>query len=315
MIILVEPEVEILDSSDYMRSMTFAGRITHGCEDKYISHEDDVAYVERMKPLGHGRVFEFGTIYLTIDEHSLTGIKDVPFFLVNRYSKVRQERKDNGHLAYHITTNYRVLLQGRSKDWKTAIRTNYKDNMLYLLNDDTVKNGRTEHHIPRVMVYWKNISRVTADSFRTHTMLSSLMQSTRYCNYSRNRFGGCVKITPSIMWDNLWRFAIDSFNTKMSDSAIKHLPVDEVCRKYLYAVNKAASTYIGLTIGKYNGVKIPPECARGALPLDTSTMFVQCGFVEDWDDFFRQRVNEQGAHPDAQYIVGKLKNIFPEEVE
>ena len=319
MITLVTPDVEILDNKNYIRSMVFAGRLTHGLEGKYISDEDDIAYIERMKNHGHGRVFEFGTVYLTIDEHSVSGKKDIPFFLTNRYSKVRSELHDNGHISYHITTNYRVLLQGYSKNWKTAIRTNYKDNLLYLLSDDTVLKGQTEHHVPRIMVLWKNISRVTADSFRTHTMLSSLMQSTRYCNYSNERFGKSIKIARSVMWDELWHATHELSDITYNTTDIKKLNISPACKAYLLSVDNSAKTYNKLTLGKY-GDKVRAECSRGLLPLDVATMFVQCGFVDDWDDFLRQRIYERGAHPDARYITSVLLDkdqdgIFTKNIE
>ena len=319
MITLVTPTVEILDDSNYMRTMVFAGRLTHGLEEKYVSDEDDVAYIERMKVLGHGRVFEFGTIYLTISEDSASGKKDIPFFLTNRYSKVRSELHDNGHTTYYITTNYRVLLQGYSKNWKTAIRTNYKDNLLHLLSDETIRKGKTEHHVPRIMILWKNISRVTADSFRTHTMLSSLMQSTRYCNYSNARFGKSIKIARSVMWNELWQAQQELKDETYNSVCIKRLNVSPSCKAYLLSVDNAAKTYNKLTLAKY-GEKVRPECARGLLPLDIATTFVQCGFVDDWDDFLRQRIYEHGAHPDARYITSVLLDkdqdgIFTKNVE
>ena len=53
---------------------------------------------------------------------------------------------------------------------------------------------------------------------------------------------------------------------------------------------------------KYNW---PAERARKCLPLDIATVFIQCGFEEDWDNFFNQRVlgTTGTPHPDAKYIA------------
>ena len=51
------------------------------------------------------------------------------------------------------------------------------------------------------------------------------------------------------------------------------------------------------------------EQARGVLGLDLKTVFIQCGFEDDWQHFFDLRV-EKGAHPDAQYIAGRAKIIL-----
>lgn len=297
--VLISPEVELIDNSDYIRTMVMAGRLTHGCEDKFVSREDDLEYIERMKKLGHGRVFEHGTVWLIIPKGEREA--ELEFLEHNRYSSVFEYLmfENNGAKTYYyVTTNYRVLLQGWYDTWNMAFNHGYNKNLLYLIDD--YKSDFVEHmHMPRPCVLWKNISRVTADSFRTHTMISSIMQSTRYCNYGKGRFGSDVKISRSVMWcapDGL-----EDAHYDMSD--VLDADVSDNYRNYLAGVCCSADTYVALVGNSKEPVRA--EIARGVLPLDTATMFMQTAFITDWEDFLRQRLDKT-AHPDARYISEKM---------
>lgn len=218
---------------------------------------DEESFVKRCISLGHMRPLEFGTVYLKIPYDS----DAVNFYSNNPYSKVY-----SCDLDYAVTTNYRILVE----------------------NDCTADLHYwcepTEFHDLRHCILWEHIGRDIADEFRTHVKLSSLMESTRYCAYDKEKFGGeltCIKP----QW--------------VSQCEYHGMKVDE--RELFRALEDAERHYMVLRVN-YNW---SAEKARKVLPLDTATTFIQCGFEEDWDNFFNQRLfGTTGVpHPDAKEIT------------
>lgn len=104
------------------------------------------------------------------------------------------------------------------------------------------------------------------------------MQSTRYCCYSKSKFGNQLTfIKPS---DNGENKRVDRL-TRLFWKA------SEIGYKWLIQAHARA------------------EQARRILPLDIKTEFIQCGYEEDWDNFFNQRYfgTTGKPHPDAKYIA------------
>jgi len=217
---------------------------------------DEAAFVKRCISLGHMRPLEFGTVYLKIPD-----CNEIEFYSTNPYSIVNQPTS-----WCYITTNYRVLVENDC----TA-------DLCYWCEP-------TEHHALRHCILWEHIGRDIADEFRTHVGLSSLMQSTRYCAYDKEKFGSELTfIKPS------WISQCD-YHGMQSDE-----------REFYRSLEDAERHYMVLRTN-YNW---SAEKARKVLPLDIATTFIQCGFEDAWDNFFNQRVlgTTGTPHPDAKEIA------------
>lgn len=136
-------------------------------------------------------------------------------------------------------------------------------------------------------------------------------QSTRYCNYSKEKFGGEVTfVIPS--WANIKErsYTISQFNdeTYYAD----YIPEFSLINSYL----GAEQYYLELI---EEGWK--PQQAREVLPLATATEVVYTAFEDDWEHFFRLRSLESTGkvHPNAKQVADmalKLldsKNILKRE--
>jgi thymidylate synthase (FAD) len=151
----------------------------------------------------------------------------------------------------------------------------------------------TKEHEPRYTFLWE-VSRATADSFRTYVSISSLMQSTRYCNFARDKFGSEITfIRPA------W-FEHDYEKTKYGDfTPHEHL--------LIRAWKNAEDYYL-------SGIKLGMQAqhARAMLPLEIRTEFIQCAYRDAWENFFNQRAhNSTGpAHDDAQLITTKAELLY-----
>lgn len=277
---LIESSVQIIEEKDPYKMIELAGRTCYKSEDK-ITENSAKEFVDRMIKLGHGAMLEHGTIYLTIAKTAMN-IGDPIFYIKNKYSKVNEDG-----LFYYITTNMRVLVEN-----------NRLDDLQYQVEP-------TEHHERRITVKWI-LDRVTGESFLRHRVFSFARESTRYCNYSKDKFKNEITfIKPTWLdiptgnytyWDGDW-CDIDKMKIQLpSDNSITD--------NFLWCLNNAETQY-NLLINK--GWK--PQQARQVLPFAVCSPLVMTGFESDWEHFFSLRCSSK-AHPDAKKLADELYKLI-----
>lgn len=228
-------------------------------------------FVGMLMKSGHGAMLEHGTVYMQIDtfldipeDKKLD--KRVHQYDSNRFTKVNSMYIGQGCWRYYITTNLRVLVEN---DWL--------DDLKYVCEP-------TEYHAKRVMVRFICDRGVSHEIVR-HRVMSFAQESTRYCNYSKNKFGQELTfIEPS------WEFpSSDIINIKERFEAI---------------LGEAEANYMELiTLG------FKPQEARAVLPNALKTEIVVTAFIEDWKHFFKLRC-DSAAHPDIRKLALDLQKQF-----
>ena len=256
---LITPSFEILEQAPGIqgvkKQIERAGRTCYKSEDK-ITDTSCEEFVNRMVNSGHGAMLEHGTVYLTVpgDAEDLDGV--YADFVENPYSKVN----DDGY-NLHITTNYRVLVE---------------NNWLYALD---YQCEPTEHHEKRITVKFI-CDRGVSHEFVRHRVSSFAQESTRYCNYMKDKFGTSVSfIYPEWLRDS------------------EYLEFEEDCRilEIMYAkwINKGWTA----------------QQARYFLPTGVKTELIMTAFASDWNHFFDLRCHST-AHPQARELAIPLKEEF-----
>ena len=253
---LIKQSVEIIPQCDghegMLKHIELCGRVCYKSEDK-ISEDSAKDFVEMLKSRWHLSVLEHGTVYLRT--HSLD-VKSTPFARVFDYSKVMKETS-----GYTIATNYRLA-------YESGLLPNIDDSIV----DAPIKRVTARFVLPI------GISR----EFIRHRAFSFSEQSTRYCNYSKDKFGSELTFIEPYWWDSC------------IDDRLEFLQSCEMAEKmYLRMIKR------GMT----------PQFARDVLPLCTKTELVMTGFVDDWKNFFAQRCAES-AHPQARELAKNLKELF-----
>lgn len=115
--------------------------------------------------------------------------------------------------------------------------------------------------------------------------MSFAQESTRYCNYSKDKFGQELTfIKPA------WEFPSSSIiNTKERFEAM---------------LEESEANYMELiTLG------FKPQEARAVLPNALKTEIVVTGFIDDWKHFFKLRC-DNAAHPDIRKLALDLQKQF-----
>lgn len=287
---LVEPSYEILSQESGIdgvyKQIEMCGRTCYK-SDKSIKEGSAKPFVERMVNSRHLAMCEHGTIYLTIEYHPdfATNADIVKRYQENKYSKVNL----TDSCAY-VTTNYRVVVEN---GW-------YDD--LDFMRDPT------EWHEIRVTVRFTTQIAVSREANR-HRANSIAEQSTRYCNYGKDKFGGEVSFNkPKWVDGNAKPISDDAVfvEARGLDGYKEWSPVV----KWLFANKVCEMMYLSLI--EDDGLK--PQDARAVLPLDTNTELIHTAFVSDWRHFFDLRALGQTGkpHPDIEMLASPLMKEFGE---
>ena len=306
---LIEPSVEILEQSSGLdgiyKQIEIAGRTCYKSEEN-ITEDSAKGFVDRMIKSGHGAMLEHGTVYLTYridynsnplsngyDENREREVKSfINKYYSNKYSKVNHY---NIHYANYIaiTTNYRVLVEN-----------NWLDDLQYLCEP-------TEYHEKRITVKFICDRGISHELVR-HRVFSFAQESTRYCNYSKDKFGNELTfIIPS--WFKTLKEASDEIllqtysKEQVEKGMNRYYAVDNCENEWIISLLDQEVVYISLIDNGWT-----PQQARAILPNSLKTEIVMTGFESDWEGFFKLRC-DKAAHPDMQVLANKLKGLMNEE--
>lgn len=256
---LIKPKAELLLQQPGLegvyKQIELAGRTCYKSTDK-ITEDSAKPFVDRMIKSNHLAMLEHGTVYLIIKWwHIFKFFK----YLLNPYSKVRRFK--------YITTNLRVI---KEHNWDSDLK--------YICEP-------TEYHEKRYTFRLTTSIGVTRELNR-HRVNSIAEQSTRYCNYSKDKFGNeVIFCLPS--WISSTEYTEMTPEERIFFRSCEHAEYD-----YLRLVSK--------------GWK--PQQAREVLPLCTATEIIHTAYVSDWRHFFDLRYfGTTGApHPNMVELAGLM---------
>jgi thymidylate synthase (FAD) len=282
---IINPSFEILEQKEGLEgiyeAIETAGRTCYKSERPAGSTAK--SFVDRLIANKHLAMAEFGTIYLKIPKKVINN----PFEtedLIELVSNIHTATFEDKEYTY-ITSNYRVILE-------TDVSPSFIEQ--YLCNP-------TEKHEQRVAV--KFITSIgIAREFCRHRVFSFAQESTRYCNYSKNRFDNKLTFIAPYWWKYPNGKSRDINGKSSNDVMFKFSRFAQACQD-------AETYYFGLL-----QTGCTPQEAREVLPLALKTELVMSGFVSDWQHFFNLRTSiiaETGnPHPDAARLADPLYEEF-----
>ena len=296
---LIEPSVEILEQSSGLNGIyeqiEIAGRTCYKSEDK-ITETSAKDFVDRMVASKHYAMLEHGTVYLFSNEYK--GILTLNKYNKNKYSIYSKynETRDfhtGEPIQVYVTTNYRVLVEN-----------NWLDDLQYLCEP-------TKYHEKRISSKFICDRGVSHELVR-HRVFSFAQESTRYCNYSKDKFGNELTfIIPS--WFKTLKEASDEIllqtysKEQVEKGMNRYYAVDNCENECIISLLDQEVVYISLIDNGWT-----PQQARAILPNSLKTEIVMTGFESDWEGFFKLRC-DKAAHPDMQVLANKLKGLVNEE--
>ncbi len=251
---------------------------------------------------GNCAMLEHGTVYLKCKTyisnlyiHPEDGQEEDSNDLCKYFDSPYSKMYDDGEWIY-VTTNYRVLVEN-----------NWLDDLQYICEP-------TEFHEKRITVKFI-CDRGVSHEFVRHRVFSFAQESTRYCNYSKDKFNNeCTFIIPSWLNDFPECIIRDSIGGHMYPSDYYRENLDGSFRgnvifmthtKYLIdSLFQAEKSYNNLISSGWK-----PQQARAVLPNSLKTELVMTGFASDWEHFFKLR-NAGSAHPQARELAHPLHMEF-----
>lgn len=307
---IIHPSVEYWSQANTLDGIwKHAARCARVCYQSAHTKEDESAKDFLLRTIAkngfkkdkssHMSVLEHATVYLVVNiqnpfyPHMCYKYKD------NHYSKTCNLIINDTIEGICITTNLRVIIEN---DWL--------DDLKFIVND-------ISNHFKRYTFSFITNLGVSRELNR-HRCHSISEESTRYCNYSKDKFGnGLTFIIPE--WLDLEECNIDDTdkdfinlpNQYRFDGTLanlvdgdKNLTVED---EWLAANVRAQIYYLNLL---KKGWK--PQQAREVLPLSLKTQVVHTAFEDDWKDFIALRSDGiSGApHPNIKVLADKVKELI-----
>lgn len=280
---LIKPKVEIINQEPgvegLFKHMELCARTCYKSEDK-ITEDSARKFIDNIiVARGHTAMLEHGTVYLIIDCSGR--LLDVANKYVNNKYSEWTLHPDGVH--YCITTNYRVLLQN-----------GWLDDLQYLCEP-------TEYHVRRITVRFICDMGV-AREFCRHRVFSFAQESTRYCNYAKDKFGNELTfIQPCWITDE----SLSHWRTVMNSETEWFRPNNAFpgINMFLHSLEEAEDIYLALI----NEEGWKPQQARNVLPLALKTELIMTGTDEQWAGFFNLRC-ARDAHPQARELAIELRD-------
>lgn len=289
---LIKPSFEIIEQQPGIlglyKQIELAGRTCYKSEDK-ITPDSAAAFVDRMIKSGHGAMLEHGTVYLRIPDVCSDGQYVYPAkgkYAGNKYSRLNTKWEGPANAQYivtFVTTNLRVLVEN-----------GWIDDLKYICEP-------TEYHEKRITVRFI-CDRGVSHEFVRHRVFSFAQESTRYCNYSKDKFGNEITcIIPC--WMNLEEGSYND-GKYYNSIATPYLVKGTAEERFLLKLVGDELDYFELL---EKGWK--PQEARAILPNSLKTELVMTGFTSDWKHFFKLR-DAGSAHPQAKELAKPLHEEF-----
>lgn len=306
---LIKPSYKILNQPPGLQGIyeqiELAGRTCYASSHKIQYQENDTCngfvsttakdFVDRMIASQHYAMLEHGTVYLKVrkgtyaySHYVVVCEPDDDFMSSSRELSYRPYTKVNIQDDYiYVTTNYRVLVEN-----------GWLDDLKYLCEP-------TEYHEKRVTVRFTTSNGIMRE-FTRHRSHSFAVESTRYCNYNKDKFNNELTfIIPS--WSKILECSV-KVDSLMSVDDLKRVS-KEAETNWIQSLMSAEVNYLHMIEVGYK-----PQEAREVLPLATKCDMVMTGFVSDWNHFFDLRTSiiaETGKpHPDASALADPLYKEF-----
>lgn len=287
---LIKPSWKILEQESGIdgiyKAIERAGRTCYKSEDK-MTEDSAKGFVDRMIKSGHGAMLEHGTVYLAMPMETIMPIEANGWgkYTKNPYSKGFKICEVDGQRRVAVTTNLRVLVEN-----------GWLDDLQYICEP-------TEYHEKRITVHFI-CDRGVSHEFVRHRVFSFAQESTRYCNYSKDKFNNEVAfILPC------WVTDIHSENSYDME-LLNNYPLAETENmspesiEFIRSLVYSESSYFTLLEAGWK-----PQQARAVLPNALKTELVMTGFINDWKHFFELRC-APNAHPSARELAIPLSEEF-----
>lgn len=284
---LVKPSFEIIEQGkglgNLYKHIELCGRTCYKSTDK-ITKDSAKPFVDRMIASQHYAMLEHGTVYLKIPYnlvHRITHPGLCSKYINNKYSVCNDiQEVMEGMVNMPIMTMEYLLV---TTNLRVLVENGWEKDLEYLCDP-------LPQHAKRVTVRFV-CNRQVSHEFVRHRVFSFAQESTRYCNYTKDKFGNELTfVEPCWLYDLDMNDGHDAYNC---------------CMGTLDHIEKAYNDLIQIYGWK-------PQQAATILPNTLKTELVMTGFMTDWKHFFALRSEGKTGkpHPQAAELAQPLQLEF-----
>lgn len=288
---IIVPKIEVIEQEPGIKGICkqveLAGRTCYQSFDK-ITETSAKDFTDRMMKSGHHAMLEHASIYLSIPSNDISS-DIIQMFLELDKVWTKIEFKDE---MYFISTNLRIIVNYFNLD----------EIIPYLCEP-------TDYHHKRITIRFTTAIDITRE-YNRHRVNSMAEMSTRYCNFSKDKFGSGIKVSSNVDISQekaeqyLEDWGYDPFYRMCKSISLNEGDDFDIIDTWLFANLACEWSYLKLL-----DLGWKPQQARRVLPLDTHSELAHTAFESDWYHFLSLRSSDYGAtgvHPDAAYLANKV---------
>lgn len=314
---IIEPSAKEIKETDLLKKIEMVGRTCYK-SNNLIKDGSAEKFVRGLSTSKHYAMLEHGIVHFYITDslvmsYLFNHLSKQTYVLMNKYSYITdlsgcqwlwtvnlrtlvEMSEINGYMKEMVKillNKYAFALGLKEKDEQTSLDIKYKriytvsDNIVVDLLDDHFDNAEEferecNKHIFRTFL-------LTTDRGVTHELVrhrpcSFAQASTRYCNYSKDKFGNEITVIKPLFDEN-------------SDA---------------YSIWKKGCEHDEKTYFDLLNCGCKPEEARGNLPTDLATELIITANLEEWQHIFdlRYKGTTGKPHPKCKEVIEKVYNLF-----
>lgn len=277
---LIEPSCEYWEQRDVVTHIAKCARVCYANEKNENSYEKDEALVKRLIESGHVSMLRHASLYYIVpleifkDINNING-QSIKYFIDLYINSPYIHRVYDAKYVY-ISTNKQFINENSCKALK-----------FYAVTPERFFEYEVTKLIRRFTFYLTTQISTTRELNRTSPN-NIAEQSTRYCNYNKDKFENEISVCKPHWYDD-------------ANSTIQGI-YGAICKK-------AESGYFKLLEEGFL-----PQDARGVLPLDTASKVVYTYTLGEWCNIIDKRYygTTGKPHPNAKIIIGMVLDKFKE---
>lgn len=298
---LIESSVSLIDIKNPFMKIEKVGRTCYKSTSA-MTEETAKKFFNTLASRKHTAMIEHATFCFEVSEHCYHNL------IGNKYFNYSTEELENGTERFLVSGNLRAIVESKDPillsvlgeldpdliydDEVAYVDLPVKDNYCKLVDIDNIPDiQELAYKKHKYLSFHFICDRGVTHEMVRHRPASYAQESTRFCNYSTDKFGKSVTFIKPSTFD------------KWSD----------VAKAFFYgSIIEAEKNYLGMI-----EAGCTPQEARAVLPNALKTEIIMTANCEEFDHFFdlRSRGTTGAPHPDMKKVADKALILYEQNTK
>lgn len=293
---IIKPSVKRIQFSDRIQQIGYAASVCYASNKRGTTE-----WLEDLWKSGHKSVFRHGTRYYIIPSNILNDY--IKYSL--KFSPYCGFYENEGTQQVFVSINEQYYVEHPYMRNFGVFECN---ELNFIIEAKNIDDYATKKVLDIIRLTFEVITQISTSRELNRVSPNNICeQSTRYCNFSKEKFGNEITICQPHWMDILGErneisLTYENFSSQSIEILKKEYLISGFTASYLLCLLDAEKSYI-----KFTSDNILAQDARGLLPLDTATKCIYTYRFEEWKHFIELRyLGTTGTpHPNAK-IIGEL---------